>query len=128
MNKPKTLKYRVTVGTDQPKEFRRHCEMKKFVRTLDPAKTFFNTEYWSRRTGTNGGYMPSWEWSTEGQLQYQANRAMHLQRIAERPKTKRVRVDNSAKEMAEQTIKQEARMAARTARPASQRPKAKTIA
>jgi len=46
----------------------------------------------------------------------------------ERPKAKRVRVDSSAKEMAEQTTKQETRMAARTTRPASQRPKAKTIA
>lgn len=124
-NKPKTLKYRVTVGTDQPKEFRRHRDMKKFVRTLDPAKTFFNTEYWNPRTGINGGYMPSWEWSTEGQIEYQRKRAAHLIRLSVKEKTKRVRVDSSAKEMAEQATKQEARMAARTTRPASQRPKVK---
>jgi len=126
-NKPKISKYQVTVGTEI-KGFRRHAQMKKFVRTLDPATTVFKTEYWSGRTGVNGGYLPSWEWSTEGQIQYQANRAAHLQRIVERPKAKRVRVDSSAKEMAEQTTKQETRMAARTTRPASQRPKAKTIA
>lgn len=122
MNKPKISKYQVTIGTEI-KEFRRHAEMKKFVRTLNPTATTFKTEYWSRRTGLTGGYLPSWEWSTEGQLQYQANLAMHLQRIAERPKTKRVRVDSSAKEMAEQNMKHEARMANRTTRVASQKPK-----
>ncbi len=81
MNKPKTLKYRVSTATDV-KEFRRHKEMKKFVRTLDPATIVFKTEYWSGRTGLTGGYLPSWEWSTEGQMQYQANRAAHLARKA----------------------------------------------
>lgn len=118
MNKSKTLKYRVTVGTEQPKEFRRHRDMKNFVRTLDPAKTFFNTEYWNRRSGINGAYMPSWEWSTEGQLQYQANRAAHLARKA----------NVTEKQMA---IKEDAK-ARKTTRIASERaaraPKAKTIA
>lgn len=81
-NKPKISKYQVTVGTEI-KGFRRHAQMKKFVRTLNPATTIFKTEYWSGRTGITGGYLPSWEWSTEGQLQYQANRAAHLARKAE---------------------------------------------
>lgn len=82
MNKSKILKYQVTIGTEI-KGFRRHAQMKKFVRTLNPATTTFKTEYWSGRTGVTGGYLPSWEWSTEGQLQYQTNRAAHLARKAE---------------------------------------------
>lgn len=117
MSKPKTLKYRVTIDTDV-KEFSRHRDMKKFVRTLNPITTAFKTEYWNHRTGVSGAYMPSWEWSTEGQLQYQANRTAHLERKA----------NITVKQVA---IKEDAK-ARKTARIASQRAaraqKAKTIA
>lgn len=119
MNKSKTLKYRVTIGTDV-KEFPRHRDMKKFVRTLDASTTSFTTEYWNRRTGTNGGYMPSWEWSSEGQIQYNANRTAHLERKATHVKKQ---LDQSieaksariAANLVKKTAKQSARKAERSA-------------
>lgn len=69
----------MTIGTEI-KGFPRHRDMKKFVRTLNPATTLFTTSYWNRRSGVSGSYMPSWEWSSEGQMQYQANRTAHLAR------------------------------------------------
>jgi hypothetical protein len=119
-NKPKTLKYRVTVGTDQPKEFGRHRDMKKFVRSLDPAQVFFNTEYWNRRSGINGAYMPSWEWSTEGQMQYRSNLLAHSARKEQHVKRQ---LDQSAKaksariaaNLIKKTAKQSLRHAERTA-------------
>lgn len=119
MNKSKTLKYRVTIGTDQPKEFARHRDMKKFVRTLDPAIAVFTTEYWNRRSGVSGAYMPSWEWSSEGQIQYNANRTAHLERKATHVKKQ---LDQSieaksariAANLVKKTAKQSARKAERT--------------
>ncbi len=127
MNKSKTLKYRVTIGTDV-KEFPRHRDMKKFVRTLDASTTFFTTEYWNRRSGVSGAYMPSWEWSSEGQIQYNANRTAHLERKATHVKkqldqsieAKSARiaanlVKKTAKQSARKAAKQSARKAERSA-------------
>ena len=119
MNKPKISKYQVTVGTEI-KGFRRHAQMKKFVRTLDPATTTFKTEYWSGRTGVNGGYLPSWEWSSEGQVQYNANRIAHLERKATHVK-KQLDQSTEAKSariaanLVKKTAKQSVRKAERTA-------------
>lgn len=121
MNKPKTLKYRVTTSTDT-KEFRRYRDMKKYVRTLDPATTVFRTEYWNRRSGVSGAYMLSWEWSSEGQAQYKANRDAHLARKEQHVKRQ---LDQSAKaktarimkNLVKKTAKQDTRKAERTATP-----------
>ncbi len=119
MNKPKTLKYRVSTATDV-KEFRRHKEMKKYVRTLNPETTQFRTEYWSHRTGVSGAYMPSWEWSSEGQIQYNTNRTAHLERKATHVK-KQLDQSTEAKSariaanLVKKTAKQSVRKAERTA-------------
>ena len=120
MSKPKTLKYRVSTATDV-KEFRRHKGMKKYVRTLDPQTTQFRTEYWSGRIGVNGGYLPSWEWSTEGQMQYQAKRAAHLARKAEHTASQaaakeKAKADRTAKIASKRVARAQAAKAAKAAK------------
>ena len=121
MNKSKTLKYRVTIGTDI-KEFNRHRDMKRYVRTLDPTTTLFTTSYWNHRSGVSGAYMPSWEWSSEGQTQYNTKRDAHLARKEQHVKKQ---LDQSAeaktarimKNLVKKTAKQSTRKAERTATP-----------